>query len=430
MANVYYSVGTSTSDLKTGSPNIEITSGVATLSVAQTGNIGVGDIILANSISYIIVGKTSTSIWSVRDIDGTTAGDIGSTAVTSIKRAFNSLNGAINGTSSGIDALIGTQDLVTATFNLFVPCYADGVDSTKAEIDTWTCNATYRITIYTPTNTATECNNSQRHDGTWAGGGYNLTQAGTTFYVLSIKNTAYVTIDGLRIGPTGPSGNGIYQASGVSANQLTIKNNICKSNLSSGIQILTTGTDVVYIINNLCYDNGQDGILYGRSGYVQSKGYLYNNTCVDNGRYGINHLRYLNENTTYAYLKNNILQNNGTQDFIATASTTPNACTMDNTVSEDASANPASYTAYTGSNNKVSSAVLFTNEGSDDFSLQSSDTVAKDSGLDLSGDAIFPFNYDIIGVTRSVPWDIGSFDEVFGDNVIVPYPILNNQGVF
>ncbi len=44
--DIYYSVGTSTADLKTGSPTIAISGGLATLSVAQTGHLGVGDVIV------------------------------------------------------------------------------------------------------------------------------------------------------------------------------------------------------------------------------------------------------------------------------------------------------------------------------------------------------------------------------------------------
>jgi hypothetical protein len=40
---VYRSIGTSTADLKTGTPNIDISSGTGTFSVEQTGNIGIGN---------------------------------------------------------------------------------------------------------------------------------------------------------------------------------------------------------------------------------------------------------------------------------------------------------------------------------------------------------------------------------------------------
>ena len=39
-----------------------ISYGVITFSVPHTGNIGVGDIVLVNSVSYMIVGRTSTPV--------------------------------------------------------------------------------------------------------------------------------------------------------------------------------------------------------------------------------------------------------------------------------------------------------------------------------------------------------------------------------
>ena len=48
---VFYSLSPyGTGDIKTGSPNISITDGVATLTVEQTGNIGVGVCIEYNSL--------------------------------------------------------------------------------------------------------------------------------------------------------------------------------------------------------------------------------------------------------------------------------------------------------------------------------------------------------------------------------------------
>ena len=45
LPEVFYSVGTDTSDLKTGSPTITIANGLATLSVAQLEDVGVGDVV-------------------------------------------------------------------------------------------------------------------------------------------------------------------------------------------------------------------------------------------------------------------------------------------------------------------------------------------------------------------------------------------------
>ena len=43
--NVYYSVGQTAADLKTGSPTIGVSGTAVTFSTDQTGNIGVGDVI-------------------------------------------------------------------------------------------------------------------------------------------------------------------------------------------------------------------------------------------------------------------------------------------------------------------------------------------------------------------------------------------------
>ncbi len=167
-----------------------ISSGVMTFTVAQTGDIGVGDVVLANSIEYMIVGKTSQTIWSVRNINGTSASNVGTpTAVTSIKRAFNALADALDGTasSSGIYGEIGTSNLVSNTFKIYLACYDDGDDTSLTKINgDWTCNSSYNFIIYTPTNTTNQCNNSQRHDGTYDGDGYTLKSTDGSSYHWNI----------------------------------------------------------------------------------------------------------------------------------------------------------------------------------------------------------------------------------------------------
>jgi hypothetical protein len=63
-----------------------------------------------------------------------------------------------------------------------------------------------------------------------------------------------------------------------------------------------------------------------------------------------------------------------------------------------------------GSNPSTGNAV-FVNAAGDDYHLDSSDTVCKDKGVDLSGDATFAFSIDIDLATRSGTWDIGP-DEI------------------
>ena len=83
MANaVFYAVNMDgTGDKTTGSPNIEITSGVATLSVAQTGNIGAGYRITYDTTSFCYIAPNSikfdsgsTEISQYDQIEGGTSG--------------------------------------------------------------------------------------------------------------------------------------------------------------------------------------------------------------------------------------------------------------------------------------------------------------------------------------------------------------------
>ncbi len=55
--------------------------------------------------------------------------------------------------------------------------------------------------------------------------------------------------------------------------------------------------------------------------------------------------------------------------------------------------------------------------GSGDYHLSSSDTVAKDNGVGLSGDSDYPITVDIDNVTRSGSWDIGA-DETVAATVV------------
>jgi hypothetical protein len=94
---VYYSVsgGADTSDKKTGTPTITLSSGVATFSEAQVGNIGVGDVVTydTDKVCYIS-SKTSTLVWNCVTVVGAVPDDIVDSTVVSIKRVFTSLSGA------------------------------------------------------------------------------------------------------------------------------------------------------------------------------------------------------------------------------------------------------------------------------------------------------------------------------------------------
>ena len=98
-ADIYYSVGTSAADLKTGAPTITIAGGLATLSVAQKGVVGVGDELdydVANTKAYVTAVASQTQF-----IIGTATGGIppnlGTVTLNAIRRAFNTVATAESG---------------------------------------------------------------------------------------------------------------------------------------------------------------------------------------------------------------------------------------------------------------------------------------------------------------------------------------------
>src|SRR3989339_905043 len=202
--SVFYSVGTSTSNLMTGTPTVSVSSGVATFSTAQTGNIGAGDMVtLDNGWVFYLKQKNTTTVWTVSAPIGASPNNISSRKVVFIKRAFNSLNAAISGSAPGSanSSHLNTMALTTAKTKLYISCYADGNDASMDTVsNTWTTSASYYITIYTPTNTLTECNQNQRHDGVISGGGYTLTNTVATDYKRNLDiGASYTKVIGLKI---------------------------------------------------------------------------------------------------------------------------------------------------------------------------------------------------------------------------------------
>lgn len=147
-----YSVGTSTDDLKTGSPTVSIVDNMMTFSQEQTSvKMGVGDIVLANGVRYFLKYRHSNVLWEVSDKLGLAVSDITDITVTSIKHSFNSLDAAI-GSSGGVmyptgvvhSDFMGTNDLVTNNIRLWISCYRDDAyDTTPIVVEglitkTWT----------------------------------------------------------------------------------------------------------------------------------------------------------------------------------------------------------------------------------------------------------------------------------------------------
>ncbi len=156
--DVFYSVGTSATDLKGGNPTVTIANGNATFSAAQPANVGVGD-------EYAVATR-----------NGLTTPDVSAVSVNFIRRAFNTLDSAVTG-SSDANHLNGAN-LVTGNHRLHLACYNDGpmTDSRNASqgahVNGYTTGVNHYIRIFAPAS-LTEVGVSQRHTGV-AGTGFRL----------------------------------------------------------------------------------------------------------------------------------------------------------------------------------------------------------------------------------------------------------------
>ena len=167
---VYYSVGTDTSNLESGSGNVSITDGVATFTVAQADNVGLGDEVVAGGNTYYISSRTSSTVYNVKTRTGAVPSDLGSSAVTSISRTFNTLSDAESNSSS--TSYVGNSDLTSAgadvqlNWVLYNDGIFDGADGSGAAltIDGYTTDETHYIRMFTPTE-SDEVGTSQRHTG-------------------------------------------------------------------------------------------------------------------------------------------------------------------------------------------------------------------------------------------------------------------------
>ena len=408
---VYYSVGQSSSDLKTGSPTINIVSGAVTFSVAQTGNIGVGDEIdydTDNKKCYISA-KTSTSVWSCTTATGQAPGDINEATVNSIKRAYTSLSEAESGAEDADH--LNTLDLTSGDgYVLNFPCYYDsGADTDSMTISGWTTAADNYIRIYTPTSTISQVNNSQRHEGSWDDERYRLEVESPSSSIVSIESS-FVKVDGLQIKITANSGSvitGIVFSGVYGDSQIDISNNIIQgvvSGTASYIMGISRGQkeeeiNTVKAWNNVIYGFiGGNGDNYGIISFTGTI-YAYNNTVYN---CGCGYETFLGS----LVVKNNIAYNN-TVDYSGTfgSDSTHN-------LSKDETASTTIGLGVTYPNKTLS--FINTDSGTENFSLKSTDTDAIDKGADLSADT--DLILDIKGQTRSGSWDLGASEA----DVVVP----------
>ncbi len=260
MPSVYYAVcpGTGgTNDKKTGSPTITIASGVATLSVAQTGNIGQGFRITYDTSKVCFISKvnSATSFGVVTATGGTPSDEASSVSVDSITADYASLSAAEAGASDANH--LNTSDLVTATTILNLVCYAGAsADTTACTVDGYTTSADYCINIYVPSG-GTQSLSNNRHAGIWDTSKYRL-DPGAGYTPLTVDDN-YVYLDGLQTLTSGTS-NYRYGITSSGAQGFQIRNCL--------VRFTSTGNYCVGIVFEVGAGTGriENCIVWGVSG--------------------------------------------------------------------------------------------------------------------------------------------------------------------
>lgn len=307
-------------------------------------------------------------------------------------------------TVANYPTMAGDGDLVTAGLIAIAECYSMS-DTTAVTINGWyATDATRYIKVYTPT--------TERHDGKWNTGKYIIESSGNVLAVME----QYVRIEGLQINQTGGSWNNGTININVATPNITIAYNLIKSSLANSVAAggglinfayVTTSAGAEYIWNNILYDKpGTFGCGMYIGDYTGNY-YIYNNS-LRGMAYGI-----VRTNITNIYAKNNLFSGN-TNDATGTF-----AAGTDYNATNNAS---IGYTVTGGGNthDRTSQTFSFVNDTNKDFHLLSTDTGAKDFGIDLSGDANLAFTTDIDGQTRSGSWDIGADEYIAAGGLVIP----------
>lgn len=384
---IVFSVG-STATL-TGSPNITISKGKATFTIAQTGtSFGVGHLInYSTSKTCYIIEKISTTIFRVALATGLLPSDeLTPVAVNSVIPSFSSLVDAINGSSSGVYTAIGsTPDLVSANLQVDIACYNISDTGSSTISSSWITDQFRYITIYSPTNTTTQCNTIQKFSGKY-GSGYQLSGS-------LIIETPYSKIDGLQITPTtGQSGIMISNAANTSTSNCLIRG---YDGASTGIVSSNNIAGINSFVNNLIYDCSTVGIHIISSGAISGDTYY----CYNNNTINCNKGLWFNSDSSAFFnkcvVKNHISQFNIIADYAFTPLGTGRFL-ISHSVSGDETSNN-----FELHRNKINTSATFLDYTNKDFHLNFDDVNNIGYGVDLTYDEIFNFNTDIDNEVRS-----------------------------
>jgi hypothetical protein len=278
------------------------------------------------------------------------------------------------------------QNLVTADVHMFFVMRSTSgtADTSVPDVNGWTMDATRKLTI-----DAT----GQYHGGKWNANTYRLERSWSAH--LFEVTESFVEVLGMQVNNTHDTGTCYWASASGSGEPITYDRCIAKTTSSAkqGIGFETTGSWLSGRYKNcLAYDFSGSG---GSGWYLASGNQDYLHFCnaidCDNG---------FNEAGSGTPIVKCCLAQNCTDGFVGSFH-----ANSDYNCSDIASDAPGG--------NSVTGSPTFVNEAADDFHLATGDTVCKDKGTDLSGEAILPVSTDVDGDSRpqGSQEDIG-FDEV------------------
>ena len=282
------------------------------------------------------------------------------------------------------------KDLVSADEIAIAKCRCTGgsADTDAVVIDGWTTDADHYIKIWT------DPSENYRHDGKWNDSKYRIVAYSDEGVIWNYE--PYVRILGIQLQNTKTGNdsrafnNSVYGTVGIYLGYLIVK---APSNITGstpiGCYLAGAETSTIYLYNSLIYDFiSSDGSGYGiHAATNQLTAYIYNVTVINC------HIGIKGGSGAKERVKNCITQDCDDGFYSSFHSDS------DYNISDTGDA--------PGPNSK-NCTVSFVDKANDDFHLSSTDTCAKDSGVDLSSDPNLSFNDDIDGETRSGTWDIGA----------------------
>lgn len=396
-ADVFYSISPfGTGDIKVAC-NISISGGVgvATFSVAQTGNIGVGCHVISSNIDGFISVMTNSTTATIVSALGVAHGNVSSETLTSISHEYASVS-AFEAGFTDVNHINDT-DLIVAGADVIVHgcCYFDHDDQTPDSTSvtlSWsgTTDATNYLEIFTP-NGGAESINNQRHSGLWDTNKWHMDISGA-FQVCINCDEDFVKFKGLQILQSHATQHGgcLNVATPTSSPEYDISYCILRNtaNGERGIEANASSTQTIRVWNTIIYDCNQ-GM---HSAFNSNISWILYNITVSGCDVGVNA-----QSSNVVTSINSLIYDN-TTDF---ANSTQSG--SDYNFSKDDTA-PGGNSIH-GDTDGMTPDFVNTGAGTEDFHIQSTSD-AIDAGIDDPGSGLFLD--DIDGGIRTSPWDIGA----------------------